>query len=45
MARKKNYKTTTILRAKAAVLKDRTAKRKAARETASGKTGPAKTKS
>jgi hypothetical protein len=45
MAKKKNYKRTTIARAKASVLKYRSTKKKAGREAVSGKTGHPKTKS
>jgi len=44
MAKKKNYKTTTIARAKASALKFRSDKKKAAREAVSAKTGYRKTK-
>jgi hypothetical protein len=42
MAKRKNYKTTTIARAKASVLKYRSAKKKASREAVSGKAEHAK---
>ncbi len=45
MAKKKNYKTTTIARAKASALKFRCDRKKAAREAVSGKTGHRKTRS
>ena len=45
MAKKKNYKTTTIARAKASALKYRNDKKKAAREAVSGRKGRGKTKS
>ncbi len=45
MAKKKNYRTTTIARAKASALKYRSDKKKTARESVSGKTGHRKTKS
>jgi hypothetical protein len=44
MAKKKNYKTITITRAKDSVLKYRSAKKRAARKAVSGKTGRAKKK-
>ncbi len=45
MAKKKNYKTTTIARAKASALKYQSDNKKAARKSVSGKTGHRKTKS
>jgi hypothetical protein len=42
MVKKTVYKTTTIARAKAAASKSRSAKKKAFREAASGKSGYAK---
>jgi hypothetical protein len=45
MAKKKNYRTATIARAKASALKYRSDKMKAARQSVSGKTRHRKTRS
>jgi hypothetical protein len=45
MTKKKNYRTTTIARAKASALKYRSGRKKSGRQSVSGKKGHRKTRS